>query len=98
MSLQLRENKRTLSTTRKVPTAHNNANGEAKLRLQLEKEIDKLALLMQQVREQTARVQAAADAIGEKMLEDTPDQSSSANTDGNSRTGKLSSVVHQSSL
>lgn len=40
------------------------------LRLQLQEEVDRLAVLLDEVREQTARVQAAADAIGDKFLSD----------------------------
>lgn len=40
------------------------------LRLQLQKEVDRLAVLLDEVREQSAKVQAAADAIGDKLLSD----------------------------
>jgi hypothetical protein len=40
------------------------------LRLQLQEEVDRLAVLLDEVREQSARVQAAADAIGDKFLSD----------------------------
>jgi len=36
----------------------------------LQEEVDRLAVLLDEVREQTARVQAAADAIGDKFLSD----------------------------
>lgn len=47
-------------------------NEQLELRLNFENELDKLAVLMQEVREQSARVQAAADAIGEQILLGSP--------------------------
>ena len=38
------------------------------LQLQLQTEVDRLAVLLDEVKKQTARVQAAADAIGDKVL------------------------------
>lgn len=42
------------------------------LRLQLQKEIDALALLIEQVKRQSDRVQAVADAIADKILMEAP--------------------------
>lgn len=75
-----------------------NGSDQRGLRLQLENELDKLALLIQQVREQSARVQAAADAIGDRMLMDTSDRPPSTNLQGNNRAVKLPSIIGQSSL
>lgn len=44
------------------------------LRLQLQKEIDKLALLIEEVKKQSDRVQAAADAIADRVLLEAPRQ------------------------
>ncbi len=41
---------------------------ERDLQLQLQKELDRLALLIQEVKRQSAIVQAAADAIGDRLL------------------------------
>ena len=43
-------------------------NSDFLLPLQLQKEVDRLAVLLDEVRKQTSRVQAAADAIGDKVL------------------------------
>ena len=40
------------------------------LRLQLQKEVDRLAVLLDEVKKQTERVQTAADAIGDTFLSD----------------------------
>jgi hypothetical protein len=83
---------------KKRPSQDHNGNDQGGLRLQLENEIDKLALLMQEVRKQSARVQAAADAIGDRMLLDTTDRLLSINAHGNNRSEKLPLVVDHSSL
>lgn len=46
----------------------------ASLRLQLQQEIDKLALLIEEVKKQSDRVQATADAIADRILLETPRQ------------------------
>lgn len=84
-----------VSPTRKRLTQHHDGSGDSRLRLQLENELDKLAMLMQEVREQSARVQAAADAIGDRKLLDAARQSSSANPH---RADKLASIATRLSL
>jgi len=97
--MSARENKSSSFTPGKQPlTEHRNGSDHSGLRLQLESELDKLALLIQQVREQSARVQAAADAIGDGMLLDISKQSPSANIGGNRRNAKLPSITSQSQL
>lgn len=76
----MRENNSSSLSTRKRLTHQNNGSDGVKLRVQLESELDKLALLVQQVREQSARVQAAADAIGETILVRSAGQSLPATT------------------
>jgi hypothetical protein len=41
---------------------------QASLLLDFEKEVDRLALLLEEVKKQSARVQAAADAIGDRLV------------------------------
>jgi hypothetical protein len=86
------------STAKKRLMEHQNGRNQVGLRLQLEAELDKLALLMQEVREQSARVQAAADAIGDKMALDTTAGSAAANIEEDSRSAKRLSIVGESSL
>ena len=52
------------------------------LRLQLQKEIDKLALLIEEVKRQSDRVQATADAIADRILLDAPRQYSKSQRSG----------------
>ncbi len=49
---------------------HPEPDGPRGLGLQLRKEIDRLALLLEQVRKQSERVQAAADAMGYNLVFD----------------------------
>ena len=98
MSLSIRKTTSSPSGTKKTSTQLSSGKDEIKLRLQLAKEIDKLALLMQEVRDQSARVQAAADAIGDKTLLAASSQPLPAGFDGNNRTGKLPSIAPQSLL
>jgi hypothetical protein len=44
------------------------ANTDQHLRRKLQEEIDRLAMLIQEVNRQSAKVQAAADAIGDRTL------------------------------
>lgn len=48
--------------------------GNTGLRLQLQKEIDRLALLIEEVKRQSDRVQATADAIADRILLEAPRQ------------------------
>lgn len=50
-----------------TPLVHKTSN-EGALRRQLQEEIDRLAILIQEVNRQSAKVQAVADAIGDKTL------------------------------
>ena len=61
--------------------------GIANLRLQLQKEIDKLALLIEEVKKQSDKVQATADAIADRVLLEAPRQYSK-----NRRNGGVKSV------
>lgn len=45
-----------------------NQNNDANLRLQLRREIDRLALLIEELKRQGERVLAVADAVGDRML------------------------------
>jgi len=54
----------------------------ASLRLQLQKEIDKLALLIEEVKKQSDRVQATADAIADRILLEAPRQHSRTRRNG----------------
>ena len=56
--------------------------GAANLRLQLQKEIDKLALLIEEVKKQSDKVQAAADAIADRILLEAPRQYSKNRRNG----------------
>ena len=57
-----------ISQSRQVLPRSSKKNGDFLLQLQLQKEVDRLAVLLDEVQEQSARVQAAADAIGDKVL------------------------------
>jgi hypothetical protein len=57
-----------ISQKRQVLPFSPKKNRDFLLQLQLQKEVDRLAVLLDEVREQSARVQAAADAIGDKFL------------------------------
>ena len=57
-----------ISQSRQVLPFSCKKNRDFLLQLQLQKEVDRLAVLLDEVREQSARVQAAADAIGDKVL------------------------------
>lgn len=59
-------------------------NSDVLLRLQLQKEVDRLAILLDEVKKQTERVQTAADAIGDTFLSDQPKDASAlpAHNDG----------------
>lgn len=59
-------------------------NPDFLLRLQLQKEVDRLAILLDEVKKQTERVQTAADAIGDTFLSDQPKDTSAfpASNDG----------------
>ena len=46
---------------------------------ELLREVDSLALLLEEVRRQSARIQAAADAIGDELFEDFPVKKVNAN-------------------
>lgn len=46
---------------------------------ELLREVDSLALLLEEVRRQSARIQAAADAIGDEVFEDFPVKKVNAN-------------------
>jgi hypothetical protein len=65
----MRESKLSLvpEASRPISVPHNDSH-EDTLRMRLQEEIDRLALLIEEVNRQSARVQAAADAIGEKVL------------------------------
>ncbi len=56
-----------------------NERSQAGLRLQLQMEIDRLALLTEGVKKQSARVQAIADAIGDVISSRVSEDSSSKN-------------------
>ena len=67
------------SQSRQVLPFSSKKNPDFLLRLQLQKEVDRLAVLLEEVRKQTDRVQTAADAIGDRFLsEGRPDTSSPA--------------------
>jgi hypothetical protein len=51
-----------------IPVLRPDGHDEAELRRHLQEEIDKLALLIEQVKKQSDRVQATADAIADKIL------------------------------
>lgn len=63
-------------SNRKAGAAKNRAfpnvgsEGQRELGLQLRREVDRLALLLEQVRKQSERVQAAADAMGCNLVFD----------------------------
>ncbi|HZC21917.1 MAG TPA: hypothetical protein VE866_01155 [Candidatus Binatia bacterium] len=57
-----------ISQSRQVLPFSSKKKRDFLLQLQLQKEVDRLAVLLDEVREQSARVQAAADAIGDKVL------------------------------
>lgn len=54
-------------------------DGQATLRLRLQTEIDRLALLIQDVKRQSIRVLEAADAIGDSTLLETTPKTTSGN-------------------
>ena len=65
-----------ISQSRQILPFSSKKNPDFLLRLQLQKDVDRLAVLLEEVRKQTDRVQTAADAIGEKFLSDgQPDPS-----------------------
>jgi hypothetical protein len=85
MSVSNHGNRLSAIGTRKASTPQHNRRDQDELRSQLQKEVDKLAVLMQEVREQSIRVQAVADAIGDKFLLDGVDRPLSTNAgDGQS--------------
>lgn len=55
---------------RRVLPFSSKKNTDFVLRLQLQKEVDRLAVLLDEVKKQTERVQTAADAIGDTFLSD----------------------------
>ena len=55
------------ASSRNVPFS-SKENSHFVLQLQLQNEVDRLAVLLEEVKKQTARVQAAADAIGDNVL------------------------------
>jgi len=58
----------TISETGPRPPLDSSGDRDVSLRLQLQEEIDTLALLILEVRRQSDKVQAIADEIGESLL------------------------------
>jgi hypothetical protein len=66
-----------ISPTRQILLFPSRKSSDFLLRLQLQKEVDRLAVLLDEVRKQTARVQRAADAIGDKFVSEQLNDASS---------------------
>jgi len=66
-----------ISQTRQILPFPSRKGSDFLLRLQLQKEVDRLAVLLDEVRKQTARVQRAADALGDKFVSEELNDASS---------------------